>query len=181
MTSLAVWAIASGVTVALLAGPCILAPGVARKMIAGFPRSKIPAWILCFIDVFWVAIIVASLQLGPRYDWVRPVAYILAPVLLIMIVMAMNELLAPRALGFLLLLLPSPIIDAARFHPSELRLVMTALCYVFVVIGIVWVLNPYMFRKMMAMWIKSDNTCRLMGTAHAVLAAVILALAFLVY
>jgi hypothetical protein len=181
LTPLAKWAASGGLAAIAVGVICLAAPTLARKLIERFPRSKIPAWSLAFADMFWVTIIVAGLSLGPKYDPYKPLVYLLAPVIYIMIITLMNELLAPRALGFLLLLLPAPILDSARWHSSDLRLVVTVLCYVAVVIGIVWVLNPYMFRKMMSFWTRSDSNCRILGGISATLAAVLIVLATMAY
>ena len=71
----------------------------------------------------------------------------------------MDELLAPRALGGLLLLVPCPIIEVARQN----GLLLVSIAYVLVVLGIILVLSPYMFRKAMSCWIASTSRCRAFG------------------
>lgn len=181
MTALAKWTLAAGMIEFAVAALCLAGPVLARKLIASFPRSKTSAWAIAFVDLFWSAVIVSGLNLGPRFEPYKPLIYLLTPAIYIMIVMLMNELLAPRALGFLLLLLVGPVLDAARWHASNLSLVTTVMCYAVVVMGITFVLNPYTFRKMMAFWIRSDANCRIFGAINAVVGGVLVGLATTVY
>ena len=86
----------------------------------GFSRNIPAAWILTALDVAWVAWIVFHASLG-WFDPLKPALYILAPMSFLAMVFFMDELLAPRALGGLLLLLANPVLNSARWLETEWR------------------------------------------------------------
>jgi uncharacterized protein YjeT (DUF2065 family) len=106
--------------------------------------------------------------------------YLVAPLAFVLIVLFMDELLAARAFGGVLLLLGDPILDAIRWHDSPLRLVITSLTYVMVVAGMALVLSPYYFRTWAHAFAGSDGRCRLTGLASCLLGAGLVALGFAV-
>jgi len=179
-STLALMALAVGLVVAGLNVPCLLWPGRVRAAALAFPRSRGPAWLLTALDLGWVAWIVLHAQLG-RFEWVKPYLYAAAPLSFFLIVIFMDELLAPRALGGLLLLLANPVIIAARWHESDWRLVMIGLAYVWAVAGIVLVLSPFYFRRVAAWALATDGRCRQLGLLRLAFGAALVALALAVY
>jgi hypothetical protein len=141
---------------------CVLMPGRARAWMRAFPRSRSAGWFFTAVDLLWSAWLLYVTPLG-RFDEYKPALLVLAPIAFVLVVWLMDELLAPRALGGLLLLLPSPMLDAARWHASTLRLVPVVLAYVFVLAGIVLVLSPYRFRKTVSLLSEDDLSCRACG------------------
>ncbi|MBP7830234.1 MAG: hypothetical protein KA248_09990 [Kiritimatiellae bacterium] len=159
---------------------CLLWPPAVRRAVAAFPRSRGPAWLLTALDLAWVAVIVLHAELG-RFDWLKPYIYAAAPVAFFLIVIFMDELLAPRALGGLLLLLANPVIRAARWHESDWRWVVMVLAYAWAVAGIVLVLSPFYFRRVAEWANRTDGRCRFLGALRFGLGLLLLALALAVY
>ena len=180
MGTLAETAVLLGGVIALLHLPCVLAPGRAREWIRAFPRHRPAGIILAGLDLLWVGWIVAHASLG-RFEHLRPLVYVLAPASIVLVAFFMDELLAARALGGLFLLVPLPVLAAARWHESPARLVVVVLAYVLVVSGIVLVLCPYELRKVTNSWVRSDLACRAWGLAGTVLGAAIVLLGLAVY
>ena len=180
MSELAAAALILGGAIAIVHAPGLLAPERARAWMAGFPRNKWAGWALTAITLGWSAWLVMQMPLGP-FDVYKPLLYGLAPVAFVLIVLLMDELLAARALGGLFLLIPSPLLNAARPHESDWRLVITVLAYGFVIAGIILVLCPYRFRKTAASWSRSHTACRVWGGAGLILGLVVIALALTVY
>ena len=162
MTNLARVAILLGSVIAVIHAPCIVAPNSARKWIRLFPRSKRSAWLLVAGDLVWVGWLVFNMPLE-RFEGLKPLLYLLVPAAFLLVINFMDELLAARALGGLLLLVPALMLTAARWHESDLRFVVTVLAYLFAVAGMILVLSPYWFRKTMAFWIKNNSLCRIWG------------------
>jgi hypothetical protein len=160
---------------ALLFLPCLASPASAREFAARFPRSRAWGWLLTAVDLAWVVCIVRGASLG-RFEPFRPLIYAAAPVALVLMGLFMDELLAPRALGGLMLLVPAPVLAAARWHGSGFRLVIVALCYALVAAGIALVLSPFEFRKFMSFWVRSDRTCRAWGALGLGVSALLAAL-----
>ena len=111
----------------------------------------------------------------------EPLLYVLTPLSIVLVGFFVDDLLAPRALGGLLLLLAAPLLDAARWHASPLRLVVVVAAYILVVKGVVLVVCPYQFRKKVERFLTGDHACRLWGSAGCVVGAVLLTLALTVY
>ena len=180
MFSLAQIACAVGVLILLVNLPAALAPKSFMNAAKAFPRNAAAGWILTALDLFWVAWIVLHAHLG-RFEFLKPAIYVAAPLSFFLIVVFMDELLAPRSLGGLLLLMANPVLIAARWHPSQWRLVMTVIAYVWVVAGIVLVLSPFRFRQIAGWANKTPERCRALGAARALFGACVLALGLWVY
>jgi hypothetical protein len=150
-----------------------------RRGMAAYPRSVWPGRILLAIDLVWSAYEVSQMHLG-SFDafkvhlvWIAPVGILIGAVYL-------DELLSVRALGGFLLLLAGPILDAARWHPSGWRLVMTIFAYLWIIAGLTFLLTPWWFRRI-TMRMDSDRALRIGGITKAVFGVGLLALALLVY
>ena len=111
----------------------------------------------------------------------KDLVWVLAPVAWVLTGLLLDELLAPRALGGLLLLAASPVLDAARFNPSSTRLVMVVLAYGAVGLGLWWVASPWGFRQTMRPVVEKPTRLRLMGGVLLVLSLVLMILAAAVY
>ena len=180
MSELAVEALILGGAIAIVHAPGLLAPERAKTWLAAFPRNKWAGWLLTGIVLAWSAWLVTQMPLG-RFDSYKPLLYAIGPIVFVLIVLFMDELLAARALGGLFLLIPSPLLDAARPHESDWRLAIAVLAYGFVIVGIILVLCPYMFRKTVALWSRSPAACRVWGGAGLILGLAIMALALAAY
>ena len=117
----------------------------AHRWLEAFPRHRAAAVVLTLVNVIWVAWLLYHTPLG-RFDWIKPFLILLAPAVFFAVITYMDELLAPRMWGGFLLLLAAPVLDAARWHDSALRLVLTVTVYAWVVWGMTIMLSPYRFR-----------------------------------
>jgi hypothetical protein len=173
-------AILMALALGLMYAPLLLMPEKGRAWLRAFPRSRWPAWVLTAIGLAWGAWLLRSIPLG-RFDFIRPKLWFITPAVFFLIVTFVDELLAPRALGALLLLIPAPILAAARWHDSAFRLVITVVAYVMVVKGILLVLGPYRFRKWTERFLPDDGRCKAWGVAGLCVAAIVLVLGLAVY
>lgn len=128
-----------------LAGLCF--PGAARAGLSAFPRSRWPGWILTAVGVGWVSWVTAHAALG-RFEGVKPWIPVLSVASYFAIVYFLDELLAPRSLGGLLLLLADPLLDGVRWADSAWRFVVVLIAYAWVIAGCGLMLHPWLFRKM---------------------------------
>ncbi len=139
--------LAISAAVALALGlPMLLAPADAQRALAAFPRSRAAAWILTALDLAWVVLIMRGASLG-RFDILKPYLPLAGVATFAAIVWGLDELLAVRALGGLLLLLGDPILDAVRWIGGAWPIAAAVLAYILVIVGAVWVLWPWTFRK----------------------------------
>lgn len=162
MSELAGIAIILGSVIAMIYTPFVFIPDRAREWISRFPRNRWAGWLLTAGDLIWAAWLIFNASLG-RFEGLKPWLWVLVPVIFFLVVYFMDELLASRALGGLLVLLPAPLLSAARWHESAFRYVIVVLAYIMVIKGIILVLSPYQFRKWTALLIKRNSHCRTWG------------------
>jgi uncharacterized protein YjeT (DUF2065 family) len=165
----------------LLAGLALLAaPAACRAYVPGIGRHQPTAWVLTALDLLWVAWIVNNASLG-RFDALKPGLYLLTPAAFFLIIFYMDDLLAVRVLGGLLLLMANPVLNAARWVDTEWRFVMTVLAYGWAVAGIALVLSPYLWRRWTTPLLATDARCRASGLAKLAAGAALLYLAWRIY
>lgn len=158
VNSLSLISIVCGVVTVAIGAAFWMARDPVRRALAAFPRNRPAAWLLTAAAVGWVAVIVHGAQLG-RFDVAKPWFWLIVPVSYGLIVAFVDELLAARALGGLLLLAANPMLRAARVHESPWSAAVSLFAYVLVVAGIAWMLGPYRFRRWTA-WLTADARVR---------------------
>lgn len=180
MSQLAQIAVIVGLLLLVLNAVMILFPRQVNIWITGFPRNKWAGRILAAVNT----VLITVLLLQSDIKWVehhKLLVLLMAPVVLVLIVVFMDDLLAARALGGLFLLAPLPILDAAFVYPSNSRLFMTVFAYVLVVLGIVWVWSPFMFRKMTSKWVSNPRLSRAAGIIGVSVGLAMILLGVIVY
>lgn len=155
-------------------------PEKALGFLRGFPRNRPSGIVLTAVCVLWAGWLLYDMPMG-RFDTFKPFLFILVPVAILLITTQMHDLLPVRALGGLLLLIPAPLLDAARWHYSPARLVVVVCAYIMVIKGIVFLLSPFRFRQAVNMLIRDAGFCRAWGLTGLVFAVCLLALAVAVY
>lgn len=159
----------------LLAGLALLRfSGSLRAALIAFPRSKRPGWVLTAICVFWVSWVVSHAALG-RFEGFKPLIPVLAVAAFVAIVWFLDELLAPRALGGLLLLLADPLLDGVRWADSNWRFLAVLIAYAWVIVGCALMLHPWLFRKMTERGTASAGRIRALGWTKLLAGGVLLA------
>jgi len=123
----------------------ILAPRQFLQALKGFPRYRVAGWILSAVVVVWCCVLLLQMHLG-FLETYKPWVYVLGPAAFLFMACCMEELLAPRALGGLLLLLPTPLLQVMRSHDSAWRYTILVMAYLMVIAGMAWVMSPYLFR-----------------------------------
>jgi len=180
MTDLAKVSLLVGAIVGGLHLPLLLAPAFAKRFLAGFPRNRLFAWILTGVDLIWAAWLLAEVPLG-RFDVIKNYLPVLTPIAFFVVAFFMEELLAARSLGGLLVLVPALLLNVARSHESQMRLVVVVFAYILVVEGIVLLLSPYWFRKTVQVVAADDKACRIIGAGGVCLGLLLIVLGFTVY
>ncbi len=171
--SLAHVSLTVGLLILLVGLPGALAPSKWAAALRAFPRHAPSAWALTAVDMLWVSMIVLHASLGSYNGW-KPAIYVLAPISFFLLTRYLDELLAPRALGGLLLLMPDPMLDAARWQPSNWHFVITVLAYIFAIAGMLLVLGPYRFRLWTSWWIERDSRLRACSVVKIIFGALLI-------
>ncbi len=180
MSNLATYAIVLGVVLAPLYITMLLAPALAIKGLRRFPRSRAMAVALSVIAFAWAGWLLHQTPMG-RFEQYRRILYVLLPLLCLLVNILNSELLAPRALGAILMLVPAPLLGAARWHPSPWRYLVIVIAYAMVVKGIVLILSPYVFRQSMERLVRTEALCRAWGGFGMAWAVLLVVLGLTVY
>jgi hypothetical protein len=152
-------------------------PEAVRRVVAAFPRHIWAGRLLAALALVWVAAIVLRADLG-RFSFIKPYLYALTPVAIGLTGWLIAELLAPRALGGLLLLAANPVLAAARWQDSPWRLAVVLAAYFGVLAGTFLVVSPHGFRRSLQPVFASPARARTAGFLLAVLGLFYLGLAF---
>ncbi len=143
-------------------------PNQTAARLRAFPRSRTAAWLLSGAAVAWSAWVIRSSEMGwfpVLHPWILP-ASVAGWVLMNFF---MDELLAPRALGGLLLLAADGWLAAVRMHPSGWSRAPAVLAYVLVLAGMALVLSPHLFRRTLAPVLAPASRLRGVAAGVAVL------------
>jgi hypothetical protein len=180
MSELATISVTLGGVLLALYGAMAVRPRQACDWMVRFPRHRLTGSILAVLALLWSAKLLNEMPME-SLDKYKPLLWILTPVSIFLVLQFMEELLAPRALGGLLALVPVPLLDAARFHPSPWSLVIVVLAYAMAIKGMALLLSPYLFRKWAAFALSTPGRVRTAGICGVALAAGLMALGLLVY
>ena len=179
MSGLGCYSIVLGIVFGGLGVVSLVAPERFGSWIVAFPRNKYAGWALTAIGMVWAAKLLLDTPLG-SFEGLKPWVYVVTPVAIFLIGRFMDELLAARALGGVLLLIPAPLLIASRAGESPARLIVVVIAYLMAIEGVALVLGPYQFRRWMALCVRTNTRCRICGAAWFCMGLVLLALAFAV-
>ncbi|MBM4152425.1 MAG: hypothetical protein FJ220_02740, partial [Kiritimatiellaceae bacterium] len=147
MSELAIITLLIGTITVVVGGFMCANPGRVKADLIAFPRSRWPGWILAAMDLIWAAYELSKMHFGSFDAW-KPHLYWLTPIAIVLCIIYLDELLSPRSLGGFLLLAAGPVLGIARWHPSDARIVISILAYLWIIIGLLFLLSPWWFRRL---------------------------------
>ena len=180
MSDLAFITLICGALVFVWSAGMALWPRGMAAWVGAFPRHVWAGRILAAADILWSAWLL--LQMG--FAWVdahRLLVYAATPAAYVLVILLVDDLLAARALGGFMLLVPLPILENAFVHPAMSRLIMTSFAYLLVVFGIVLVWSPFKWRQWTERWIAQAPITRVVGIIGLIIGAGMLLLGWFVY
>jgi hypothetical protein len=157
----------AGIVLILLSMPGLVKPGPVQNWLKRFPRSFIAGVVLLTLTLVWSFWLLATMEMGEFSSFRRPLMIVL-PIGYVLVLRFVEEFLAVRALGILCLLAAEPLLEAAFFRYETSRLFVTALAYLLILAGLLWVTMPYLLRDQINWSARSNTRWR---TLHAVAAA----------
>ncbi len=168
----------AGVVLIALSALALVLP--ARESLPRFPRSRTAGAVLLALDLVWSFWLLLTMEMGEFSSFRRPLL-ILLPIGFVLVLIFVDEFLAVRALGILLLLAAEPLLDAAFLRPEMSRLLVTVLAYVMIVAGLCWVMMPYRLRDEINWSTRSAGRWRFLSALGLVFGAAILVCALTIY
>lgn len=149
-------------------------PRPAVRAAKAFPRCRAAGWGLTAVCVVWICLLLRGMNMG-FLEWLKPWVWPLGAVTFAAVVWALNELLAVRALGGLLLLAASPLLSGLYFaEDPPVRVwmwhdVAAALVYAAVLLGALWLLRPWTWRTA-GEWLAARPRIRKLASVTAIVA-----------
>jgi len=156
----------------------LMKPTEVKGFLKEFPRHKNIGIGILAVDLIWSLWLLNRVDLGEFHNLRQPLQIIL-PVAFFLVIVFVDEFLAVRALGVLMLLLACPILDIAFLKPPVSRLFLSALAYIWIVAALFWVGMPYVLRDQIGWASKSEGRWKALATAGVAYGALILVCAFL--
>ena len=151
----------------------LVLPQATQTWLRALPRSKTMGWVLFTLVVVWAELLVWKIDLGEFTPW-RPRVLIFIPIAYVLTLMYVQEFLAARALGMLVLLAAEPLLEAAFLRPETTRLFLVSLVYVWILFGLFWIGMPYTLRDQIGWVTRSMGRWRLAVMAGVVYGALLL-------
>ena len=151
-----------------------------RAWLLAFPRSRFWGRALALGAAIWAFLLVAGMDLG-EFTPYRTLFMVVIPAAAILSIRYVDEFLAVRATGMLLILAAEPVLEAAFLRPEKSRLLLVLLAYAWASFGMLWVGMPYLMRDQIRWLLKSEfrwSAALYLGLAYG---AAILVCAFALY
>jgi len=152
-------------------GLALMKPKVVKDWLRAFPRSPQTGLILLTAAGVWFFILVQVMDLGEFSNWRRTVL-IGTPIAWYLTWKYVEEFLAVRALGMLVILAGEPLLEAAFLRPELSRLFLVTLVFIWIVFAMFWVGMPYTLRDQIAWLTRNEKRWQfaaLAGVAYGVL------------
>jgi hypothetical protein len=137
-----------------------------------FPRHRTAGVVLLALCMAWCWLLVSCMDMGEFYTW-RRWLMMLVPLTFFLVVTYVQEFLAVRALGSLMLLATSPVLHAAFLHPQTSRLLLPILAYVWAIAGMFLVGLPYLLRDWIDWLTKREGRWKVAAIGGAAYGAVL--------
>ena len=202
MSRITIYTLALGVFLSVLYGIMLSKPALFRRLLAGFPRSVWAARVLTAVDLVWVVTVMHHADFG-GFNWIKELlvrfipglgpmelgmfTFVKDPVVwggvavYFILLKYLDELLAVRALGGLLLLIANPIPNAVRWQETNWRWAMAVVAYLIVIKGLFLVMAPYTLRQWGERFLSDDVRCRRFGMAGMAFSLGLIVLALWAY
>lgn len=164
----------TGLFLLVVHGIALLAPEATKVWLKALPRSRTMGWVLFTLVAVWAEILVWKVDLGEFTSW-RPRLLTFIPIAFVLSVIYVEEFLAARALGMLVLLGAEPLLEAAFLRPESGRLFLVTLVYVWVSVALFWIGMPYTLRDQIAWLTQTVGRWRMAVTAGVAYGVLLLA------
>jgi hypothetical protein len=178
--SLATVTIVLGLLYLALHLPGALAPSIFIPLAKKFPRNYPAGIALMALAGVWITITTSTMDLGEVSN-LRNILVTLWVVGSALMIIFVPAFLAVRGLACVLLLGACVLLDAAFLRNDAIRFVVTIMAYVWAVLGIWLVSQPYRLRDWLDVALASEARCRLVCWPGAVFGVILLVLGLFVY
>jgi len=166
-----------GILLIVIHGLALFRPADVQSWLRKFPRSKGWGVTLLTIAAIWFFFLVATMDLGEFTNW-RQTVLIATPIAWLLTWKYVEEFLAVRALGMIVLLAAEPLLESAFLRPEIGCQFLRVLVYVWIVFAMFWVGTPYTLRDQIAWVTAAEKRWRAAAFAGLAYGVLLLALMF---
>ena len=162
------WCYLLGLILLSCGAAAALAPVPLSRLLNALPRNRPAALLLSTVAWIWAGYALWIMGL----DILQPFKRFIPLLVLVCIPLTwfwLDNLLACRALGGILVLFPYELLHAARVHPSAWRLVVVTFAYLCIIKGMILLLYPWKMRQSIVWLTARPALLRLAGVADALL------------
>ncbi|MFV0336904.1 MAG: hypothetical protein ACK5LK_01495 [Chthoniobacterales bacterium] len=135
-------------------GLALLRPEATKSFLKKFPRNSFVGTLLLAIAAIWAFFLLGTMDLG-EFARHRSTMQIATIVIALLTWFFVDEFLAVRSLGMLLLLAAELLLCSAFLEATPWRLLLVILAYAWIILGLFWVGMPYTLRNQIT-WITSS-------------------------
>lgn len=147
-----------------------------REWLQKLPRNQsVGTWVLT-VGFVLAMIVATSMDLG-EFSRMRYLAQFAVPAMFLSLLFYTNEYLGSRSLGILVILLACPVLEAAFLKPPPSRLLLSGLCYVYILLGLFWIGMPHTLRDQIGWATKSAGRFKMFALSGLAFGVAILACA----
>ena len=143
--SMQVTGISAGLLLLLSHLVAIIQPDAIRRAAVAFPRSRVAGTLLIGIAAVWSFLLVSQIDLG-EFSPLRNIMLVGIVAGSVLAWLFMEEFLAVRALGMILLLAAEPLLESAYLRTEPDRILLTVLGVAWAIAGLFLVGMPYLLR-----------------------------------
>ena len=151
----------------------LLQPKATRAFLQTLPRSRAMGFFLLLVVTVWAWLLAKNIDLGEFSTW-RPKLLLIIPIAAVLTWLYVEEFLAARCLGMLVLLAAEPLLEAAFLRPEMSRLFLVTLVYAWVAFALFWVGMPYTLRDQISWVTKTESRWKLATFAGIAYGALLL-------
>lgn len=152
----------------------------AQSFLKQFPRNYKWGAAILTVDFFWAMLLLNHMDMGEFFH-LRKWFLTLVPIGFVLVLIYVQEFLAVRALGALMLLMAGPVLTAAFLQPQISRLLLPILAYVWIIAGMFFVGMPYLMRDLVNWVTGSAVRWKVAVMSGVVYGAVLLVVAAVAY
>ena len=178
--SLADLSLALGAIMLLTAIVGLAKPEGAMDWVRKFPRNETAGWTLMLMGMAWFLWVLSGETLAD-FEKFRLHFKIFIVATGVGACFFLKDFLAVRGLAVVLLMLAKLIVDTARWHPSDWRLVLVVLAYVLVVKAMWFTVAPWRMRDVLDWATASEQRFKTVCGVRLVFAVLFLALGLTVF
>lgn len=160
--------------------PLALAPKRFGSVLRSLPRNYPLGVVLMLSATLWFTTLTGVMDLG-EISSARMQLMAVWTIAGILVVIFVPGFLAARGLGCLLLLAAALVLDAAFLATTPWRYVMTLLAYYWVIVGMVLVYSPHLWRDAINYVTKTPQRLQIFSWPGAIFGVVLIALGIFVY